>query len=203
MEKICLDVFHDRETYPDSKFHKRKDLLKAILEEYWPLTQLLKCFGEKAKGRLTEHSNTGPDAVVHDEEIQYFVQITCADQSYKEALNREILSEGQLVFPEQNKVRDKKNNKIISEGRFLTTRKAKLKSQVLEVEAAINKKVRNFHNGTDYLLVYTNIHLSDMDIDYSWQEDLREKINNIQNMPYKKIYITHKQGVFITSSRPS
>lgn len=197
MHRICQAIIDDRKTYPDTEFYKRKGLVKHILEEYWPLMQLLDHLCTGAKGALTERSHEGPDAVILVGDQTLYAQITCANQSYKEALNREILSEREVVFPHQEKDREKTTRKIIAKGRALTTRVGKLKSQVDEIVEAVDKKARNYHEGTDILLIDTEIHMSDIDTGYSWRKDLSEKVANISDLPYEYIYVASIYGVYM------
>ena len=196
MDEICQRVFNDRENFPDKDYRKRKGIVKDILEEYWPLRKLVEFLGNDSMGYLSPQSHKGPDAVVSNNDGKHTVQITCGNQSYKEALNREMLSHKMIVLSDQEKERDKKKKKIIGKGRALTTIEGKLRKQVQEVEKAIKRKIENFHEGTDFLLVDTDIRLSDTELQYSWQDALRGRVLKLEYMLYKCIFIIHKHGVY-------
>ncbi|MGR3180078.1 MAG: hypothetical protein ACUZ8E_18720 [Candidatus Anammoxibacter sp.] len=116
------------------------------------------------------------------------VQITVSDQDHEVAMGRELLSGGSITFPTSKKTRNPKTGVIEERGRVLTTRKARLQEQVAAIATAIQLKNKNFHVGTDILLVGSNIFLNDEDLDYKWEKDICARISDIGS-PYPRICI--------------
>jgi hypothetical protein len=185
----------DRVTYPDKDVHLRKGIVKDILEEYVPLLHLACYLGAKT-GRLLTISNNGPDAIIQlqtGKEIK--VQITVANESYQEALTREILSEGKSASAWTKKGRDPRTRKIKEGAHFFAVREPKLREEVMKIVNAVKKKINNFHQGTDVLLVATKISIGDTDINYSWKQDLRGQVAALDPIPYKRLYIINNDEV--------
>ena len=89
------------------------------------------------------------------------------------------MSEGDVTFPTSEKFRDPKTRAVEERGRVLTTRRARLEEQVTAIAARIQSKNYNFYQGTNILLVGTNIFLDDRDLGYRWEEYLRRRIAEI------------------------
>lgn len=125
-------------------------------------------------------SNQGPDGVIELASGESLtVQITVADQNDQVAMGRERLSEGDVTFPTSEKFHDPSTRAVEERGRVLTTRRARLEEQVTAIVARIQSKNDNFYEGTDILLVGTNIFLANRDLGYRWEEDLRKRIAEI------------------------
>lgn len=203
MQKIRRRFAEDRETYPDEDVHLRRGVFKVFLEEYLPLCTLASNLPGVLSARLMPQSNEGPDALVEIQSSQGIeelaVQITVANQSHQDALARELLSRGQPVFQNTEKVRDPaKKGEIQERGRMLTTRETRLRGQVAEVVAAVRKKLAKFHAGTNVLLVGSRIRLDDSAIAYSWRSDLTERIADLGSIPYGVVYLANGGDELLT-----
>ena len=154
MRRLVLQFAHDRETYPDEDVHKRVGIVKIILEEYSPLTALAAELNCVRSARLTPMSTEGPDA-----EIRFWtcrrigVQITCANQSYGAALQREELRSGKLVFPFQRRRKDKATREVVAEGRILRCPEDVVADRVQRIGKAIERKCIDYRGDTELLLV--------------------------------------------------
>lgn len=190
MAKI-LDKLQDRSTYSDDDVHYRRGLVKDLLEEYAPLLTLVRGTPEAVSARLLPKSNEGPDAAINAHAGTLSVQITVADQSYQAALTREVLATEGSAFPATEKSRDRASGKVVQDGRVLTTREGRLREQVAEVMVAVKRKAKNFHEGTEILLVNTRISLDDSSIEYSWREDVRKQFQALEDVPYGRVFLAN------------
>lgn len=182
MKSLVDDIAEDRESIPDSEYHRRRGIAKDLIEEYAPLQGLAEHTAPDCRAYLLPPSNQGPDGVIELASGESLtVQITVADQNDQVAMGRERLSEGDVTFPTSEKFRNPKTRAVEERGRVLTTRKARLEEQVTAIVARIQSKNDNFYQGTDILLVGTNIFLDDRDLGYRWEEYLRRRIAEISS----------------------
>lgn len=201
--KEVLDQFSaDRITYPDRDVHLRKGIIKVLLEEYDPLHILARAFGNECRAWLTHPSNQGPDSLIQLKSGREFaVQITVANQSHENALGRERLSQGQHTFPASKKERNSQSGEIKESGRILATREGWLRGQVQDLVNSIENKNTKFYDGTDILLVSTRIRLDDSCIEYSWRDDLTDKVQKLCKLRYLGVYVANGYEL-ITISQP-
>lgn len=196
MEDLLRSYAEDRETYPDEVVHRRIGIIKDLIEEYQMLYAFARYLDNTRTARLSPQSNQGPDGIVEIESRQEFaVQITVANQSRQEALTRELLSREQPAFASTEKRKDRRTDPVVEHGRALTTREARLRRHVQDVVTAIEKKIENFHEGTDTLLVGTRISVDDSGINYSWKHDLKVQVEGLDNIPYNRLYIANGDEV--------
>ena len=203
MQHLLSCFAEDREACSDENVHLRRGVVKDILEEYSPLCILAANLPGVLSARLASPSINGPDGIVEIESGQEIeeltVQITVANQSHQEALARERLSQGQPVFGSTEKVRDPTNRSEIQErGRVLETREGRLRVQVGEVVNAVRRKLANFYAGTDVLLVSSRIYLDDSGITYSWRADLRQQVEALGSIPYRRIFLANGDDEFLS-----
>lgn len=189
MKSLVVAIAEDRESIADRDYHRRRGIVKVLVEEYALLQALAEHTAPDCQAYLTPVSHQGPDGViVLSSEESLTVQITVADQCHQVAMGRERLSEGNVTFPASERVRNLRTGAIDERGRILTTRKARLQEQVTVIATAVKLKNDNFHEGTDILLVGASIFLSDGDLDYNWEEDVRARIAALGS-PYPRICI--------------
>jgi hypothetical protein len=194
MEKII----HELKTYPNSDIYLRKGPIKDILEGYWPLYILAHGLSDVNKAWLTRKSNKGPDAYIQmDSGKKISIQITVADESYENAKNRELLNQNGIVFITTKKERDKKTRKIVDKGRGSRKRDDFLRNQVERIISSIINKIKNFHEGTDILLVSAHIRSDISNISYSWRYDLKKEVNCLENIPYSEIYFVNDDELIV------
>lgn len=201
MEEFISTYERDRNAYSNEDVHLKKGtkgrILKDFLEEYCPLYTLILNLPNVHTARLTPKSNEGPDAIVSTGEKGLTVQITRADESPKRALQREVLSKGWPVFLTRNIIRNKKTREIQQSGRVLTTRKARLEEHVGNIASAIQRKCKNFREGTDALLVATRIGPSTLCVGFSWEEELKNRIRRIDSIPYRGLYVANGEQLIV------
>lgn len=190
MKALIVEIAEDRKSISDADYHRRpRGIVKDLIEEYAPLQVLAEHTKSDCKAYLMPESNQGPDGVIElSSGKKLMIQVTVADQDHHAAMGRERLSEGHITFPASTRARNPTTMAIEEKGRILTTRKARLQEQVSKIVTAVQQKNDNFHEGTDILLVSANIFLSDEDLDYSWEEDLRAHVMSIGS-PYPRICI--------------
>ncbi|MGA2224133.1 MAG: hypothetical protein ABSH41_06820 [Syntrophobacteraceae bacterium] len=70
---------------------------------------------------------------------------------------REQLVHGSIVFPQQDRARNKVTNEIVSSGRAFTTPDADCRMRVQRILGAIVAKEKKFYLGTDTLLVQDDV----------------------------------------------
>ena len=201
MQELIRSFSKDR-TYSNEDIHRRRGIIKTLLEEYQPLSALSSHLNARS-AHLTARSHEGPDGIIQlQSNKQLGVQITVADQSSalefgckrtstQEAHTRERLSRGQPTFANTKKLRDRTTGQIVECGRVLTTREARLRGQVQAAVTAIQKKREKFHKGTEGLLVVTRISLHDLGINYSWKQDLKKRVEDLGAIPYKRLYLAN------------
>lgn len=195
MKSLVVDVAEDRESIPDRDYHRRRGIVKHLVEEYALLQALAEHTASDCRAYLTPASNQGPDAVIELASGEsWTVQITVADQGHQAAMGRERLSEGNATFPAAERARNPKTRAIDERGRVFTTRKARLQHQVAAILTAVQRKNDNFHEGTDILLVGASDFLSDENLDYSSEQDLRARIAALGS-PYPRICIDTREGI--------
>ncbi len=194
MHKI-IQLFCDPEVFTDQDVHRRIGIAKDMLEEFVPLYRLA-AYLRASRARLTPEGSQGPDAIIefsHGRRIS--AQITVADQSYQEAMNRELLAKGRIVFPFTKKDRDPRTRHITESGHMLQSKEGMLREKVNRVIGAIRAKIAKFYAGTDCLLVSTGRFCSASDSGYSWRGDLVDQVNELTNIPYDHIYLVHGMDV--------
>jgi len=189
MKSLVDDIAEDRESITDRNYHRRRGIVKYLVEEYAPLQALAEHTASDCRAYLMPASNQGHDGVIElSSGESLMVQITVADQGHQVAMGRERLSEGNATFSASVKVRNQITGKIEEQGRVFTTRKVRLQEQVTAIAKAVQLKKDNFYDGTDILLVGANILLSDKNLGYNWEEDLRARIASFGS-PYPRICI--------------
>jgi len=193
--RAIVDSFcYDRTIYTDEDVHLKRGICKSLAEEYCPLVRLAQEHWLVRSVRLFPGCNPGPDG-----EIRFWwrqsskVQIVCANEGYSRALMREQLANGDIVFPQQDRARNKNRvtNEVVSMGRALTTPDADYRMRVQRILEAIGAKESKFYPGTDTLLVQDDVasfaHLRESGLHLKICEAIREGIGR----QYARIYIIY------------
>lgn len=190
------DIFtNDHAAYRNAEVLRRKGIAKVIIEEYLPLLLLIQNIPGARRASLTSESNPGPDAVLlFDDESEATVQITSAGENKTTAQQRELLSNGQVVFANQGTNRDPRTGKIKQTGRMLTTRTGYTQAAIDEVVSAIERKAQTDRSDTDLLLI--NMHRSEVTMTEEWQEQMRLAVSARTNVPYESIYVATAKTCF-------
>ncbi len=190
---IISRVTTDLIAFPNDIFYQRRGIVKDVLEEYYPLYLLASHFGEDSRAKLNTKSARGADGFIEDPDHKTIkVQITSANLSYQERLNREQLSQGRMVFSHQNKERNRTTGEIIASGRVLTTKTAQLLREINYIINSIKAKCENYIDYTDVLLVDSNISHLIMVPDIDWCSEVTNQLLAVGNIPYEHIYICYK-----------
>lgn len=189
-----LEVLDNRTVFSDKTIHLQSDrLVKPLLDEFLPLRQFMRLCPD-SRGRLSPHSNDGPDAIVtHPDGSETTIQIVVSHRSQSEAYGREMLAEGRVVFPARR--RERVNGKIEETGRALQAPASRVAAVVTQVQAAFQKKVKRFQGGSkaDVLLIYGQMSL----VDESWKLRVREHFDKAESIPFARIVVCDQNGVHI------
>jgi len=184
----------------------RRGIVKTMLEEYLPLSILAANLPAAVSGRLLAQSNAGADAVLELNDPAFpselRVQITVADQDHQEALVREKISQGAMVFRNTVKKRSGNDPAVIEEhGRVLTTPKARAQGRAAMIIAAFDRKVRKYRLGTDALLIHVSgvVHSTH---DFSWSTHITQAIQQRSSNPYKWVFVSCSPSTLLTVVRP-
>lgn len=206
MRTLLDSVAKDTVTYPDKDVHLRRGILKVLLEEYEPLAILATTMACVSSARLLDQSNAGPDAVVSfvgptiDQQLR--VQITVADQGHQEALSRELISQGQMVFYNRAKHRDPNDRTKIHEyGPVLTTPRARAERHAQRITEAFQRKVEKYRNGTDALVIHVRGNVQSTH-DFDWPTWVEEAISHSTNNPYRWVFLTMTPSQMRTLAHP-
>jgi hypothetical protein len=199
-------VATDRETYPDEDVHQRRGILKVLLEEYLPLSILATNLPGVASARLLVQSNAGPDAVVElshpgfPPELR--VQITVADQDHQEALARELISQGKMVFRNTVKRRSASNRAVIeARGHVLTTPRARAQKRAEVIVAAYTRKVQKYRPATDALLIHVSGAVPPTS-DFCWSSHVKQTLEQSGSNPYKWVFATSTPSALLSLVHP-
>lgn len=189
--RTILDRFAaDSAAFSDQLVHRRRGLAKDIIEEYAPLYQLASELEGFRSARLTADSFPGPDAIVQlNNGSEVAIQITTAGETESTALQRELLSRGEPVFPNQRASRELPSRRISAQGRVLSTKKANTEGMIEEVKTAIRRKISDYRPGTQCLLVL--IRQSSLTMESDWTSRLGDALLDLSFAPYSAVYITN------------
>lgn len=196
MQEI-INTFEDNYSeYPTKEVLYRTGVAKDIIEEYIPLFLLVKNLQYVKFACLASESNPGPDALILFEDgSQASVQITCAGENKKTSLQRKLLKDGQIVFPNQLIFRDGNEDEIIKNGRVLTTPDKNTTLAILEILHAIDKKTEKYREGTQYLLI--SLSRAEITMTKDWKQKLCSVLSKITNLPYDRIYVATNKTCFM------
>lgn len=188
MCSIVSQFLDDPAICSDCEVQYRVGVIKDIVEEYVPLIQLAKVLPGFISARLTPPSYTGPDALLlMSNGSELGVQITIAGEGYSTALQREMLTRGKIVFPNQSAYRDKSTKDIKTSGRILTTRSSNTQKMICEVIFALEKKRSLYRSGSHLLLISTSRPL--ITLENNWLELLTSSIKHRKLSLYDEVYI--------------
>jgi hypothetical protein len=194
-EYLLDEFFHDHNLYPDNEFYLRRGICKILAGEFYPLVRLAQSFWGVRNICLLSQSNPGPDA-----KIAFWwrkaatVQISCADEDYNSALEREqLLSKGSLLLHQRWK-RDKTTRSILSNGKSAFKPSVDVQVRVGRILKAIAEKERKYYSGTEILL----IHESPASYEYLQEGRLHEQVCEIvsaKKSSYKRIYVNYGDNI--------
>lgn len=189
--RVILDSFAaNRAAFSDSVVHRRRGLAKDIIEEYAPLYHLACELEGFASARLSGESLSGPDAIIRlNDGSEVAIQITTAGETESTALQREVLSHGEPIFPNQHASRVLPSKRISAQGRALSTRKANTERMIEEVKVAVQRKISAYRSGTQCLLIL--IRQSSLAMDLNWTARLGAALLNVGFAPYSAVYVTN------------
>jgi len=190
-EYLLNEFFHDHDLYTDDEFYMRKGICKVLADEFHPLVRLAQSFWGVRNIFLLPQSNPGPDA-----KITFWwreaatVQITCSNEDYNRALEREyILYKGNLLLHQQLK-RDKTTGMIMSNGKGVFELSEDIHVRVDRILKAITEKEDKYYSGTEFLLV----HESPAGYEYLQKGLLHEQVCDrvsTNKSSYKRIYVNY------------
>ena len=193
--KAIVEKFrNDRKTYSDKEVLRKEVINKVLLEEYVPLVSLAEKFCLVRNLKLSKEAFPGPDG-----EIKFWwrkplrVQIVSANEGRHRAYGRELLSNGNIIFENQNLYRDRKSGKVVADGRALASPCAIKQSKIERIVNAIKAKEKKYYSGTDTLLVLDDPanfrHLKNL------HHEVQETIKSGLGAPYKHIYIRYGNNI--------
>ena len=190
MRAILEHFASDEKTFPNDVVHRRRGLSKDLIEEYEPLYRLSLELNAFNTGRLTSQSFAGADAIVEMiDGSQIAIQITTAGETRSTGLQREFLSQGEPVFPNQTASRNALTKRIESGGRILSTRLKNTEQMIAEVKAALQRKILSYRPDTQYLLI--RIRQSSKTMDESWKYRLQNALASESILPYKAVFVAN------------
>ena len=195
MREILDSFAADEEKYSNDLVHRRRGLVKTLIEEYAPLYRMACELPNLKSARLTAQSHPGPDAIVEMEDgSEVTIQITTAGESQSTALQREMLSKGEPVFANQSASRSPSSKAIETKGRVLSTKNANTVRMVDEVKTALQKKIATYRPETQYLLVL--IRQPSLTMNSDWQSQLQIAFENTSSAPYKAVYVANTDACY-------
>ncbi len=153
-QRILDEFFGDRDAYPDDDVLMRTGICKVLAEEFHPLVRLAQSLRGVRNLRLHSPSNPGPDAI-----ITFWwrraarLQITCSNEGYSRALEREYLRDKGSGLMHQNWERDPSTRHVVAKGPGYFEPPADLELRLDRILAAIDEKENKYHSATEILLV--------------------------------------------------
>lgn len=189
--RSILDNFSvDCTNFSNPLVHRRRGLAKDIIEEYEPLYHLARELEGFASAKLTGESFPGPDAIIRlTDGSEVTLQITTAGETESTALQREKLSQGECVFPNQHATKVLPSKRITAQGRVLTTKKANTQRMMEEVKAALQRKIVAHRSGTQCLLI--RIRQPSLTMESNWAARLGVALLHVGFSPYSGVYVTN------------
>lgn len=200
MTTLFNSYAEDFVTYPSEDVHLRKGIIKDLLEEYRPLCALVCNMPNACRAYLAPQSNQGPDAFIElNSGEKVTIQITTADQSRQEAMGRKALSRGQSHSKVATKERNRETGEIKQWGgmRLREDRDRELRRWVEAILSAIKRKSANFQEGTEMLLVSHDLWLGSPPANYSWRDDLKDRVRTLDNIPYKYVHLANRDELIM------
>ncbi|HWB06278.1 MAG TPA: hypothetical protein VG796_24860 [Verrucomicrobiales bacterium] len=192
--RLLIELFQDRNHFPDKAIYQQSDsIIKAMLDEYWPLFVLMNQEFPDSLARLYSSSHPGPDAIItHPDGSQTTIQITTCHRSRSESLGRQLLAEGKPVWPARK--RDGKKGNVRETGHAFTTREAQVAKVEREVTTALAGKIANYRQGTDALLIFGEMAL----VDERWKVRVKNSLEGTSGVPYRQIFVCDQRSVHIS-----
>ena len=122
------------------------------------------------------------------------MQITTAGEDEETHLERQMLEQGRPVFPRQETYRDPVTNSSQQRGRMLQRPKERTSLLLSEARAAVQKRIDNYREGTQFLLV--SMRQSSKGQEADWRTRLHRELAELEKIPYQAIYASMGSQVF-------
>lgn len=194
MHELLAYFSSHREEFPDEHVHLRRGIAKVLLEEYAPLLMLAQHLGA-AGAKLTASAYEGPDGYLYFEDgAEAAVQVTCAGESDQTAYKRELLASGRLVFDSQRVERVSVSKAFRVSGRVLSTKDRGTSLAVEEIRLALQKKCKNFKEGTSILLIHSRRNELTMSAD--WTAQVHAAMSHLSEVPYRAVFVCTRKSIF-------
>lgn len=188
-----IEELDDHDEHSTAHVRQRRGILKTIIEEYHPLFHLARILTNFKSARLMPNSHPGPDAeiILRDESL-LTVQITCSGESTNTRLQRDLLNNGNAVYP--NQFHESHRGEIVYSGRILTTKNAMTQRTIDEVLSSIKLKNENYWEGTQLLLI--SIRQSEIGMTDDWRDQVCKQVEYSGVSPYQRIYVSTNSDCF-------